>query len=49
MELHEVNAGLFRVTQVIIDRNVVLERVKYEINQPSIQIMDLPVRDRGIA
>ena len=47
LELHEVTAGLFRVTQGIIDRNVVLEWVKYEINEPSIQIMDLPVQRRG--
>ena len=39
LELHEVTAGLFRVTHGIIDRDVVLERVKYEINQPSIHIV----------
>jgi hypothetical protein len=38
LTLHEVTSGLYRVAQGIADKNVVLERAKYEIDQPSIQI-----------
>lgn len=49
LTLHEVTSGLYRVVQGISDKNVVLERAKYETDQPNIQIFHLPVRGRGLA